>query len=54
MRTLLGDVLSAMAKAIKPYRKQIGMTLINFLYDLEDIADDWDKHSNKHLDKKLK
>lgn len=47
MRTLLGEVLSAVAKAVEPFRERIADTLIDFCDDLEDIVDEWNKHSDK-------
>ena len=47
MRTLLGDVLSAVAKAVEPFSERIADTLCDFCEDLEDIVDEWNKHSDK-------
>ena len=47
MRTLLGDVLSAVAKAVEPFHERIGNTLIDFCDDLEDIVDEWNKPSDE-------
>jgi len=47
MRTLLGEVLSAVAKAIEPFRDRIADTLCDFCDDLEDIVDEWNRHSDK-------
>lgn len=46
MRTLLGEVLSAVAKAVEPFRERIADTLIDFCDDLEDIVDEWNTHSD--------
>ena len=47
MRTLLGEVLSAVVKAVEPFRERITDALCDFCNDLEDIVDEWNKHSDK-------
>lgn len=47
MRTLLGEVLIAVVKAVEPFRERIADTLCDFCEDLEDIVDEWNKHSNE-------
>lgn len=47
MRTLLGDVLSAVAKAAEPFRERIADTLCDFCEDLEDIVNEWNEQSDK-------
>ena len=47
MRTLLGDVLSAVVKAVEPFSERIADALCDFCEDLEDIVDEWNKHSDE-------